>query len=245
MDLRYLEGDSRLHRMHPVIKAAVLLLLVSASLIYGAAVNTALAALLVLLALASGLGVRKIAGMLKPVPVFVLIIVAANLLLVRNSEPYTSDIGRGLLQGGRVFVLILSAGLFWAVTDPARFSDSVVFLGAPLKVFGIEKDDISLILMIVFSFIPHISEEVERIRRARLVRCGHGGWLSIRKGGVLPVIMPLITSLLRRGEELELALSARHYRPGAGSGRERIPFPDIVVGMLFLIIFVFGLYAKY
>lgn len=245
MDLRYVEGNSRLHRMHPVVKAGVLLMVVAASFIYGAAVNLALALFLILISVSAGIGPERIISLLKPVPVFVLIIIAANVLLVRNGQGYASGITRGVVQGTRILVLLLSAGLFWTVTDPARFSDSVVFLGAPLRTFGISREDLSLILMIIFSFIPHIREEVERIRRARMVRCGHGGWLSLRRGGVLPLIIPLISSVLRRGEEMEMALCARYYGSGKRGKRERIPSPDILIGIISFLTFLLGLYAKY
>ena len=245
MELRFVEGDSRLHRMHPVVKGVVLLLVVIASIIYGAVVNLAMALFLIIISVAAGIGSGRILSLLKPVPVFVLIIIAANILLVRNGQGYSHDIARGLVQGVRILVLLLAAGLFWTVTDPARFSDSVVFLGAPLRAFGISRADLSLILMIIFSFIPHIREEVDRIRRTRMVRCGHGGWLSLKRGGVLPLIIPLIYSVLRRGEEMEMALSARYYGAGSGGRRDSIPSSDLIIGIVFFLTFLLGLYAKY
>ncbi|MFO7916153.1 MAG: energy-coupling factor transporter transmembrane component T [Candidatus Krumholzibacteriales bacterium] len=245
MDLRYVEGDSRLHRMHPVVKGGALLLLVIASFIYGAVVNLALVLFLIIISVAAGIGSGRILSLLKPVPVFVIIIIAANILLVRNGQGYSSGMARGLVQGIRIMVLLLAAGLFWTVTDPARFSDSVVFLGAPLRLFGISREDLSLILMIIFSFIPHIREEVDRIRRARMVRCGHGGWLSLKKGGILPLVIPLISSVLRRGEEMEMALCARHYGAGRSGRGEKIPSSDILIGIIFFLAFLLGLYAKY
>ncbi|MBD3178089.1 MAG: hypothetical protein GF417_00010 [Candidatus Latescibacteria bacterium] len=245
MDLKYVEGDSRLHRADPAVKVLVLLLLLAASLIFSAAVNTGLAVLLVLLSLASGISFNRVLSLLKPVPLFVLIIIAANLLLVRNGEPYKADLARGIRQGLRVLVLILSAGIFWTVTDPARFSDSVLFLGKPLKVIGIDREDMALMLMIIFSFIPLTRREVDRVRKARMVRCGRGGWFSFKKGGVLPLILPLTASVLRRGSELELALSARYYGRGVKGERAGVPASELAIAILSLVIFLLGLYAKY
>ncbi len=248
LKLRYVGGDSFIHLMNPAAKLLILFLVVLSVFMYGPAVNAALAALIFLLYAAGGIGIKRYFSGLKLLPFFVVLIVAANVIFLRDGQSFLSHAAGGLLQGLKVLVLITSAGFFLAVTDPVDLSDSIVSVLKPLESIGLRREDISLFLMIVFSFLPHITEEAERIKTARLVRCGRGSWLSGKRGGVVPFLAPLIASLLRRAGELELALRARQY--GTGSGRilnqkQRMSAGDISVIIIAVLLFSAGLYAKY
>ncbi|MCD6379510.1 energy-coupling factor transporter transmembrane protein EcfT [bacterium] len=248
LKLHYISGNSLLHLMHPALKLLILLLIVLSAFLYGAFVNAGLALFVFVLYAANEVGMKRLLSVLKPMPLFVFLIIIANVFLVRNGEPLSAHISRGFLQGLKVVVLVASAGFFLAVTDPIDFSDSIVSVLRPLERIGLKREDISLLLMIIFSFLPHMAEETERLKNARLVRCGHRNWLSRKTGGVVPFLAPLITSLLRRADELELALEARHYGTGRRrvlSGERGMSRVDVLILIIVVLSFLAGLYAKY
>lgn len=234
--------------MHPALKLLILLFIVLSAFLYGPLVNAGLALFVLILYAAGKIGMKRLLSVIKPMPLFIVLIVAANILLVRNEEPLSAHIARGLLQALRIVVLITSAGLFLSVTDPIDLSDSIVSGMRPLERIGLNRDDLSLLLMIIFSFLPHTAEEIERLKKARLVRGGSKNWLSRKTGGVVPFFAPLIASLLRRTDELELALEARYYGNSrrrvlsAGRGMSRY---EIMAGVIAVLSFLAGLYAKY
>jgi len=211
LKLHYISGNSFLHLMHPALKLVILLFIVLSVFLYGPFVNVGLALFVFILYGANKVGMKRLLSVIKPLPIFILLIIAANVFLVRNEEPLSTHAARGLVQALRIVVLITSTALFLAVTDPIDLSDSIVSAIRPLERIGLKREDISLLLMIIFSFLPHTAEEIERLRKARLVRCGHKNWLSRKTGGIVPFLAPLIASLLRRADELELALEARYY----------------------------------
>ena len=248
LKLRYISGNSFLHLMHPVAKLVILFLIVLSSFLYGAFVNAGLAMFVFVLYASNGVGMKRLLSVIKPLPLFVLLIIVANVIFVRNEEPFSLHIARGFLQGLKVVVLVSSTGFFLTVTDPIDLSDSIVSAIRPLERIGLKIENISLLLMIIFSFLPHIAEETERLKNARLVRCGHRNWLSRKTGGVVPFLAPLIAALLRRADELELALEARHYGTGSRrviSGERGISRLDILIVIIVVLSFSAGLYAKY
>jgi len=71
-------------------------------------------------------------------------------------------------------------------------------------------------LTLALRFVPTLLEEAERISKAQAARgFSLEGKGLFRKGmGLLPLIVPLFVSTLRRAEDLAQALEARGYHPG-------------------------------
>ena len=246
--LRYIHGEGCLHRRHPLVKLAILILLYAALFLlrgWQAPVGIGLA-LLTLHACMEG-GPGRYLGVARRFVIFLLFIIAAHLFLMREAGPISSRILIGLIQGVRVFDLLVATSLFLAVTDPVDLSDSLLDLFGPLDRTGRRLAAASLMLMIVFSFLPLVAEEAGRLTTAVATRCGFGGGLSLRARNAVALVAALVVGIMRRAEELEISLAARRYTIESDHRRPAGTRPgawDVVILLLSLGIFAAGVYAQ-
>jgi energy-coupling factor transport system permease protein len=246
--LRYVYGDGCLHRRHPLVKLAILILLYTALFLFeGWYVPVGLG--IALLAVHSCVqdGPARYMEVARRFIIFFLLIVAAHLFLMRGEGSLYSRAISGLVQGVRVFGLLAATSLFIAVTDPVDLSDALIDLLHPLDRSGRRLGGASLMLMVVFSFLPLVAEEADRLRTAVGTRCGFDGGLLSRARNAIALLAALIVGILRRAEELEISLTARRYAFGRACRRRPKAGPGIWdVAILVLLIFMFtaGLYAQ-
>ena len=177
---------------------------------------------------------------------FLLFILAAHIFLARGPAPLSARILSGLVQGLRVFDLLAAASLFLAVTDPVDLSDSFIDLLRRPGGGGRRIEEASLMLMIVFSFLPLVAEEAGRLRTAVGTRCGFGGGLVRRARSSVALLAALVVGIMRRAEELEISLAARGYSSGSPrGGRGARPGAwDAALLAVSIILFAAGLYAQ-
>lgn len=245
--LRYVPGDGFLHRRHPLVKLAVLVLVYAALVLFeGWYVPVGLAVLLFAAHSCVPGGPARYRQTAERFIVFLILIVAAHLFLMRGEGSFPSRAIAGLVQSVRIFDLLAATGLFLAVTDPADLSGALIDLLHPLDRGGRRLGAASLMLMVVFSFLPLVAEEAERLRTAVGTRCGFGGGPLGRARNAVALVAALIVGILRRAEELETSLTARRYTlerachpSGTGPGAW-----DIAILCISIIIFAAGLYAQ-
>ena len=245
--LQYIHGDGCLHRRHPLVKLAILVLIYAALFLFeGWYVPAEMGlALLILYACVKG-GPRRYLGLAKRFIIFLLFIVVAHLFLMREEGPLSSRAFSGLVQGLRVFDLLTATSLFLAVTDPIDLSDSLLDLVRPLDRTGRHLGAVSLMFMVIFSFLPLIAEEAGRLRTAALTRSGFGGGPLQRARGAVALLAALVVGVMRRAEELEISLTARRYSM-EGIRRSSGPRPgawDFTLLALTIFIFAAGIYAQ-
>jgi energy-coupling factor transporter transmembrane protein EcfT len=245
--LQYVERDSALHALGPLSKLLVLLIVSASVFVFEQwYVTAAIAVLVVVLYPVGGLEPRRLLSVLKPLPVFIVLVVLAHVLLIdRLSHPWASS-ARGLLQGLKIAVLLASANLFLTVTDPVDLSDSVLRAMRPV-LGGRRAGELSLMVMIVFSFLPLIARETERLSLVHAVRCGFQRGLLGKLRGVIPLLAPLVIGVFRRAEEMELSLAARCYnieRPRYVHSRPGVRSADLAVMIVSILLFALGIYAK-
>jgi energy-coupling factor transporter transmembrane protein EcfT len=246
---QYKAGDSFLHRLHPLVKLFVTVLAcVSAFVFTPWIVPATLAVALMLLHAPRLIGFARLLAVLKPLPLFIAIIVLANVFLVNREAAWWWGAEVGLVQALRVVVIIVAVNLFLAATDAVDLSDCVLRSVKPLARTGIRLGELSLMTMITFSFIPLMADEARRLQLAQAVRCGfpkHGVG-AVR--AAIPLLSPLVVGLFRRADEIDLALRARCYRMNAPrssivpSGPGRI---DCLVCAASVLLFLAGLYAQF
>ncbi len=244
--IRYMQGDGCLHRRHPLVKLAILVLLYAALFLYGGwrvPVGIGVALLAAHGCVKGGAG--RYLEVARRFVLFLLFIVAAHLFLIRGGGPVPARILSGLVQGLRVFDLLAATSLFLAVTDPVDLSDSLIDLLGPLGGRGGRVEAFSLMLTIAFGFLPLVGEEAERLERAVGARCGFGGNLRLRARNAVALLAALVVGVMRRAEELEISLAARKFslgraRHGAGV---RPGAWDVALLVIALIVFAAGLYA--
>jgi energy-coupling factor transporter transmembrane protein EcfT len=244
----FFEGRSFLHRLHPSTKFIVLgLVCVAVFLFEGWTAPIVLTSFLMVLYFASGLGAARLYAVLRTLPVFVAIIVLARMFLVERELPLGTRAIAGALQALRVVGLVLAVHLFVSLTDPVSMSDAVGASLRPLRRAGVRVGEASLMILIASSFIPFMISEVRRLQLAQASRSGFPkrGIGAVR--AAVPLVAPLVIGVLRRTDELELALAARCFRldvPRRPSGAARPRAVDYVASIAAAVIFAGALWAR-
>lgn len=214
--IQYAAGDTFLHRLHPLSKLVVATLVSIAAFLFASWIAVAaLALFLALLHAPKQIGFARLRAVFASLPLFIALIVLANVFLVRGEALWWRSAAAGLVQSLRIVVLIAAANLFLAVTDPIDLADAAMRGLAPLRRFGLRVGEISLMTMIAFGFIPLMADEVRRLQLAQAARCGFPkrGPAAIR--AAVPLLVPLVIGVFRRADEIETALHVRCYRMDA------------------------------
>jgi energy-coupling factor transport system permease protein len=244
---QYIAGDTFLHRLHPLSKLLAAALVSVAAFAFGSWIAVAaLAAFVILLHAPRGIGFERLRPLASSMPLFAAIIVLAYVFLVKGEGVWWRDAIAGLKQSLRVLVLVASANLYLAVTDPIDLSDAVMRALSPLRRAGLRVGELSLMTMIAMSFIPLMSEEVRRLQLAQAVRCGfpRRGPGAIR--AAVPLLAPLFIGVFRRADEIDTALRVRCYRMDAPRSSLRAAAwraADSLVCAVAAVLFIAGLYA--
>ncbi|MDD5369079.1 MAG: energy-coupling factor transporter transmembrane component T [Anaerolineaceae bacterium] len=134
-----------------------------------------------------------------------------------------------------VILLVRFAGLILtlSLTSYAISSTELIHgfesLLSPLSRMGIPTRDLVMAIQVMLRFIPFLAQAAERIAKAQASR---GASWGTRSGGLLnrvrqvvPLIVPLFLTGLRRAENLALAMEARGYgTPGRHSSMLAMQF---------------------
>ena len=117
------------------------------------------------------------------------------------------------------FMIVIS--LLTLTTTTAELTHGMDLLLSPLRRLRFPAHELSLIFAIALRFAPTLAGELERIMKAQASRgadFGEQGRLRFiqRTRNMLPLMVPLFLSALRRAEDLTLAMEARGYTGGKG-----------------------------
>lgn len=237
-----------LRGLHPLVKLLAAVVLCASAFVFRPwQAPVALAAATAALYAVPGVGPRRLAAVARPMPLFVVLIVLANLFLVPHEGGVRGGVALGLVRSARVLALVFATGLFLATTDPVDLSDAFFRALAPLRRVGVRAGGFALMTMLVLSFAPLMIQEARRLELAQAVRCGfpRRGPGALRS--VVPLLAPLFVGVLRRADEVDLALRARAFRldePRTSPGRAGLSAVDWAVAALFCAAFIAGVYAQ-
>ena len=87
-----------------------------------------------------------------------------------------------------------------------------------MKVIKIPVHEISMMMSIALRFIPILIEETDKIMKAQMARgAGFESGNIIQKAkAMVPLLVPLFISAMRRATDLAMAMEARCYHGGEG-----------------------------
>ena len=126
-----------------------------------------------------------------------------------------SDLWAGGMLLLRFTALILGLTLVSAVISATEIINGLEGLLSPLNRLGLPVQDFVLMVQVTLHFIPYLAQAAERIAKAQASRGAdwgtHTGGIFQRVRQVLPLIVPLFLTSLRRAENLALAMEARGY----------------------------------
>lgn len=117
----------------------------------------------------------------------------------------------------RLALLIIIAAILTLSTSPIELMDAMEHLLNPLKRFRVPVHDLVMVMSLALRFIPTLTEEAERIRKAQISRgASFEGTLLRRLRSIIPLILPLFISAFRRADDLAMAMDSRCYHGGEG-----------------------------
>jgi energy-coupling factor transport system permease protein len=232
---QYLPTGSYLHRMDARAKIVATLLLVAAVSFTPTLAGNAvlLGACLGVVALGRIPLRYALRGLLPAVPVLVILAVMQLLFFGRAYDPSSPVVLRWgwivvtaavvrlvLVSAARFVELLFVTSVFTLTTTTTELTHGIESLLRPFRRFRVPGHELALVVTIAIRFVPTLALEAERLMKAQASRGGRTGggrWRFVeRTRQMLPVLVPLFTFALRRGEELIIAMEARAYTGGAG-----------------------------
>jgi energy-coupling factor transport system permease protein len=165
-------------------------------------------------------------GLRTPLP-FLLILAILQIFFNANPDEGTkffqigsnivavSDLMTGLILLLRFVALILGLTIASQSLSTSEITHGLESLLSPLKWIRFPVHDLVVIIQVSLRFIPLLAQVAERIAKAQASRGaawqkGKGGFVS-RVKLIIPLILPLFLTSLRRAENMALAMDARGY----------------------------------
>ena len=217
---QYVPGDSVIHRMNPVTKIFLTIVICIAAFISGN-----------LFYLAALLAVDLMIGFVAGVPEIAIFLFVLQILLVRGGTPVFWIItDQGLLTAGKVVmrlvIVCMPLALVLAVTRVTDLTNSLVqVLHVPYQY--------AFTLSTAIRFIPQFLEEMSGIMEAQTAR---GVAFDKAKGlkkfsMLLPLCAPLLISSVRKTDQTAAAAEVRGFRLRTRqSGYKKYPFTKLDFG---------------
>ena len=122
-----------------------------------------------------------------------------------------------------LFQLFFFSTLLILTTMPLSLAAAVEALLAPLKRVKVPVHEIGLMLSMSLRFVPTLMDDTTRImnaQKARGVDFGEGSIVQKVKA-MIPILIPLFATSLKRADSLAIAMEARGYQGGKGRSQYR------------------------
>lgn len=222
---QYLYGTSPLHRMNPAVKT-VLTVIYAAAVFWlntpaAFAVYSVFTALLVPISRVPSKmllkGFRPLVWIFALTTVFNLFLTPGSAVISWHIFTITREgITAAALLAVRLILLVAGTSLLTLTTSPLQLMNGIEKLLSPLKHLRVPVADIAMMISIALRFIPIIADEAERLMMAQKARGAdmESGSVFKRIRAMLPVMVPLLTGVFRRADELAEAMDARCYGYG-------------------------------
>lgn len=113
----------------------------------------------------------------------------------------------------RLVFIVMASAILTLTTTPVSLTDAFESLLFPLTLIKVPVHVFALIMSIALRFIPTLMDETNRIINAQKARGAdfESGNIFKRVRAIVPILIPLIISALRRADELGDAMDARCY----------------------------------
>lgn len=230
---RYIPGNSIIHRLDPRSKLVAMILLI----IIAFWANNPITNLI--LFIATGIfvvlsavplsffikGLRSMFFLIAFTTLFQLFFISGGHVLFEIG--FIKITSYGIEQAGIIFcrfvLIIFFSTLLTLTTMPLSLATAVESLLGPLKRFKVPVHEIGLMLSMSLRFVPTLMDDTIRImnaQKARGVDFGEGNVIQKVKA-MIPILIPLFATSLKRADSLATAMEARGYQGGNGRSQYR------------------------
>ena len=254
---QYYPAKSAVHELDPRTKLFSLFVFLIMLFIAAEARAFLLASLVLGLTIyASRVPMRLLLRGLRPIIIILTFTVAINILFTPGENVLLSFSVFTITEEGlilslrlsvRLVLMIMASTLLTLTTTPIQLTDSIEYCLKPFRKIGVPSHEIAMMMSIALRFIPTLLEEVDKIMKAQMARGAEfdTGSLIQKAKSLIPVLIPLFVSSIRRAEELALAMEARCYRGDVNRTRmkqmlfKRQDYFIIVCTVLFAALIIF------
>ncbi len=232
---QFFPGKSLLHKADARIKIIMLIVFLTGVLLAKSVLAMAGVLVWTVAVIAiSRLNLKIVLKSIKPL-FFILIFTAVINLFFVSGEVVLLDIGfakiykegvvSAMFMVVRLVCLVLGTSVILSyTTSPLDLTDGLERLLAPLKKIKLPVHEFSMMMTIALRFIPTIVEETDKIISAQKSRgvSFDTGKITARIKALIPILVPLFYSALRRAYELAEAMETRLYHGGEGRTKLRV-----------------------
>ena len=225
---QYYPSDSLLHRLDPRVKLFSTIIFIVTIFLF----NNIICFLLVTAFMIFAIALSKVPPkmMIKGVrAIWVLIAITAfcnlfftqgDVILVKAAFIKITDQGlyNAVFYALRLIYLVVGTSVMTLTTTPNKLTDGMETALRPLSKLRVPVHEIAMMMSIALRFIPILSEEADKIKKAQMARGAafDEGGLIQRAKSLIPILVPLFISAFRRANDLALAMEARCYHGGEG-----------------------------
>lgn len=151
----------------------------------------------------------------------------------------------GLIKGGymavRLVYLVICTSIMTLTTTPNDLADGLEKSFGFLKIIHFPVHEIAMIMSLALRFIPTLMEETEKITKAQKARGAdfETGSLIKRAKSLLPILIPLFISSIRRALDLATAMEARCYHGGKRTKMKPLKYVKCdYMAYIFFVVFI-------
>lgn len=249
----YRPGTSLAHRLDPRAKLTFVAFFLVAAFVAHSPVSLAIVAGTAIVALVcSRARPGQVVMWLKPFVWLFILVAAFGVMFTRTGDvlwaagliTVTTD---GVTFAGesvlRFTCMVLGTSSLMFTTSPEALTAGIAGVLAPLRRVGVKVDNAVLALSLTMQFIPVVSDEFERARRAhgaRAEREDEGLVKRLRAWGA--VFSPVFANALQHADELAVSLADGSYeRPGAEPTLRMRPIDGAVIAAVIALVVVAAL----
>ncbi|MGN0438189.1 MAG: energy-coupling factor transporter transmembrane component T family protein [Lachnospiraceae bacterium] len=225
---QYYNVDSLIHRLDPRVKIAITFVYVI-TLFFA---RNPVLYVMAFLSMATYITLSKvplkfILKGLKALGFIILFTVILNLFTVKGANvlfqwKFIKITDAGLISaiylGLRFIFMIIGSSMMTYTTTPNALTDGLEKMLGWMKKLHVPVHEFAMIMAIAMRFIPVLVEELDKIMKAQTARGVdfNEGNIFVRLKKLIPILIPLFVSAIRRSEELSYAMDARCYHGGEG-----------------------------
>ena len=246
---QYYESNSFVHKLDPRTKLSLLLVIIVFIFISKNFVSLSIVTLFILFSvLLSKIPLKMYLKNIKailPILIFTLLLnlflggtqsVDHNVLFSWWKLTVTDvSLKRAVYMMLRILLLIIISAELTYTTTPNDLTDAIENMLSPLRFIGLKNvvHTLAMMMTIALRFIPTLIEETQKIMNAQKARGAdlESGRLMQRIKALVPILIPLLISSVRRAYELAEAMECRCYNGGKGRVRMKrlkFSFKDLI-----------------
>lgn len=156
---------------------------------------------------------------------------------------------KGIYMAIRLVLLVVGTSVMTLTTTPNDLADGLEKSFGILNVIKFPVHEIAMVMSLALRFIPTLMEETDKITKAQKARGASfdTGNILQRAKSLIPILIPLFVSSIRRAADLATAMEARCYHGGERTKMKPLSYnrPDAYAYVVCFLIIAITLGANF